>query len=112
MSTVFQRIIDRDIPADIVFEDADFLAFRDIAPRAPVHVLVIPKNATARIDEIPTALEVGRLVQAAIRVANDSLGLTDYRLVVNAGAGAGQVVFHTHVHVLGGWSGTEAPQVA
>ena len=112
MSTIFQRIIDRELPADVVFEDADFLAFRDIAPRAPVHVLVIPKAPSARIDEIPTALEVGRLVQAATRVARDSLGLADYRLVVNAGAGAGQVVFHTHVHILGGWPQGGAPHVA
>jgi histidine triad (HIT) family protein len=101
--TIFEKIIAREIPSTIVFEDADFIAFRDINPKAPVHVLVVPKRVTTRLDEITDALEIGRLFEAAIKVATKSLGLTDYRLAVNVGVGAGQIVFHTHVHVLGGW---------
>ena len=102
--TIFQRIINHELPADIVFESDSFIAFRDIAPKAPVHVLVVPKAHSARLDDIPETEAIGHLFQAAIRVARDSLNLTDYRLVVNVGAGAGQVVFHTHVHILGGWN--------
>jgi histidine triad (HIT) family protein len=103
MPTLFERIIARELPADVVFEDEHHIAFRDINPKAPVHVLVVPKALSARLDEIPTTEAMGLLFQTAVRVARDSLGLQDYRLAVNVGAGAGQVVFHTHVHVLGGW---------
>ncbi len=106
--TIFEKIISREIPSTIVFEDADYIAFKDINPKAPVHVLVVPKRVTTRLDEIADALEIGRLFQAAIKVATESLSLTDYRLAVNVGAGAGQIVFHTHVHVLGGWVGHSA----
>ncbi len=101
--TLFERIIARELPSTIVFEDTDFIAFKDINPRAPVHVLCVPKNVSRRLDEITDAAELGRLFETAIRVARDSLGLKDYRLAVNVGAGAGQIVFHTHVHILGGW---------
>jgi len=106
--TIFEKIIAREIPSTVIFEDANFIAFEDINPKAPVHVLVVPKRVTARLDEITDALEVGALFQTAIRVARESLGLQDYRLAVNVGAGAGQVVFHTHVHILGGWADRSA----
>ena len=105
-ATLFQRIIAREIPADIVYEDAEFIAIRDIAPRAPVHLLVIPKRPSARLDEIVDEGELGRLLLTANRVAHEFL--TDYRLIVNVGPGGGQEVFHTHVHVLGGWTGGSA----
>lgn len=101
---IFQRIIDGEIPADKVFEDDGFIAIRDIAPKAPVHLLVIPKTLSARLDEMLDAQGpegVGALFEAAVRVAR-AQGLTDYRLVVNVGPGAGQEVFHTHVHILAG----------
>ncbi len=101
--TLFERIIARELPADVVFEDEAFIAFRDIHPKAPVHVLVVPKRVTARLDEIEDPLEMGRLFWVATQVARDILELSDYRLAVNLGPQAGQVVFHTHVHVLGGW---------
>ena len=101
--TIFEKIIAREIPGTIVFENDAYIAFEDINPKAPVHVLVVPKKVTCRLDEITDALETGRLFQTAIRVARESLQLSDYRLVVNVGAGAGQIVFHTHVHILGGW---------
>jgi histidine triad (HIT) family protein len=101
--TIFEKIIAREIPSSIVFENDHYIAFNDINPKAPVHVLVVPKRVTARLDEITDALEMGGLFQTATVVAREALGLSDYRLAVNIGAGAGQVVFHTHVHVLGGW---------
>ncbi|ADV67677.1 histidine triad nucleotide-binding protein [Deinococcus maricopensis] len=101
--TIFQRIIDREIPSDIVFEDDEFIAIRDIAPKAPVHLLVIPKRLSTRVDEIADEAEMGRLWLTATRVARAHL--QDYRLIVNVGPGGGQEVFHTHVHVLGGWTG-------
>lgn len=101
--TIFEKIIAREIPSTVVFEDDTYIAFKDIHPKAPVHVLVVPKKVSGRLDEITDALEIGQLFQTSIKVARESLGLTDYRLAVNVGAGAGQIVFHTHVHILGGW---------
>jgi len=103
MSTIFQKIIDRQIPANIVYEDDRALAFADIHPQAPVHVLVIPKKAMARLDEaVEEDREIlGHLLLVAKEVAAQQ-GLKDFRLVLNNGAGAGQSVFHLHVHVLGG----------
>lgn len=101
--TIFEKIIARELPSTIVFEDADFIAFKDINPRAPVHVLCVPKKVSSRLDEITDPLELGALMAVSIRVARDALGLSDYRLAVNVGAGAGQIVFHTHVHIMGGW---------
>ncbi len=101
--TIFQKIIDREIPADIVFEDEHALAFRDVNPQAPVHVLVIPKKPIAKIADIEDADKelVGHLFQVAGQVAAQE-NLEDFRLVVNNGVGAGQTVFHLHIHVMGG----------
>jgi histidine triad (HIT) family protein len=100
--TIFEKIIAREIPSIIVFENDSYIAFKDINPKAPVHVLVVPKKVSSRLDELSQA-EMGELFFMASKVARESLGLHDYRLAVNIGAGAGQIVFHTHVHVLGGW---------
>jgi histidine triad (HIT) family protein len=100
--TLFEKIITREIPSIIVFENDSYIAFKDINPKAPVHVLVVPKKVSTRLDELP-ALEMGELFFTASLVARESLGLHDYRLAVNVGVGAGQIVFHTHVHILGGW---------
>lgn len=102
---IFQKIIDGEIPAERVYEDAQFLAIKDIAPKAPIHLLVIPKIFSPRLDEMLDAQgagDVGALMGAAIKTARAN-GLKDYRLVVNVGPGAGQEVFHTHVHILAGW---------
>lgn len=107
MSTVFSKIIAREIPADIVYEDDYVLAFRDIAPQAPVHVLIIPKR------EIPTANDVteedvtalGHLFLAAAKIAQDeNIAEDGYRLIVNCNEHGGQEVFHLHMHLLGGRS--------
>lgn len=101
--TLFQKIADREIPAEILFEDEQCLALRDINPQAPVHFLVVPKKPIPRADEIEQGDEalIGHLFVVARQVARE-LDLTDYRLVMNNGEGVGQTVFHIHLHVLGG----------
>ena len=105
MSTLFSKIIRREIPADIVHEDEHVLAFRDIHPQAPVHVLFVPKREIATLDDlVPDDAElVGRLVVAAAAYARRE-GLADdgYRVVINCGRDGGQTVFHIHLHLLAG----------
>jgi histidine triad (HIT) family protein len=102
---LFLKIINREIPADIVFETEDVLAFRDINPQAPVHVLIIPKVHIRTVNDIQKdqAELVGSLYLAAKEIARDE-GLSEdgYRLVMNCNRAAGQVVFHIHLHLLGG----------
>lgn len=102
--TLFGKIIRKEIPADIVYEDNLCLAFRDIAPQAPVHILVIPKQAIAKLaDAEPKdhAL-MGHLLLVVKRVAEQE-GLTNgYRTVINTGVDGGQTVYHLHLHILGG----------
>ncbi len=105
MSTIFTQIINREIPADIVYEDQFCLAFRDTKPQAPVHVLLIPKEeivsmATAKTEDQAV---LGHLMVKASEIAS-MLGLSEngYRLVVNTNEDAGQSVFHLHIHILGG----------
>ena len=104
MTTIFGRIIRREIPADIVYEDDSCLAFRDINPQAPIHVLLIPKKEIARLADAQPGDQalLGHLLLAANKVARQ-LGVQDaYRVVVNNGAGAGQSVLHLHLHILAG----------
>jgi histidine triad (HIT) family protein len=101
---LFQKIIDRQVPADIVFEDESCLAFRDINPQAPTHVLLIPKKViTTHADITPADSELlGHLHLVAAQLAQQ-LGLADgYRLVINCMDRAGQTVPHLHMHILGG----------
>jgi histidine triad (HIT) family protein len=101
--TIFGRILRGEIPCDQVYADDRCLAFRDVAPQAPVHVLVIPREPIARLDQAGEehAALLGHLLLVAARVAQQE-GLQDFRTVINSGAEAGQTVFHLHVHVLGG----------
>ncbi|QTX04868.1 HIT domain-containing protein [Agromyces archimandritae] len=102
--SVFSRIIAREIPADIVFEDERLIAFRDIAPKAPVHIVVTPKTEAYRdVVELAAAdpALLAEMVAAAKRIADEQAD-GDFRLVFNSGAGAGQTVFHVHAHVLAG----------
>ena len=102
--TIFSRIIAREIPADIVYEDEVCLAFRDVAPQAPVHVLIIPKKPIARIADADAGDQpmLGHLLLKAGEIAR-TLGCEEnFRLVINNGAEAGQSVFHLHVHLLAG----------
>lgn len=103
--TLFERIVAREIPADIVYEDDRVLAFRDIRPQAPVHVLVVPKRLIPRINEAQPADEavLGHLLLTAAAVARQlGLGASGFRLVINNGRDGGESVPHLHVHVLGG----------
>jgi histidine triad (HIT) family protein len=105
MATLFDRIIAREIPADIVFEDADVLAFRDINPQAPVHVLFIPKRAVPTLNDLGAddAAVVGRLALAAAAYAKQQGFAEDgYRIVMNCNRDGGQSVFHIHLHLLAG----------
>ena len=100
---LFCRIVRREIPAKIVAESADCLAFRDIGPKAPVHILVIPKVHLESLAEVSDFALVGRMAQMAVDVARlEGIAETGHRLVVNTGADGGQSVFHLHFHLLGG----------
>ncbi|MEM7235478.1 MAG: histidine triad nucleotide-binding protein [Planctomycetota bacterium] len=103
MSTIFQKIIDKEIPAEIVYEDDQAVAFRDIAPQAPVHILVIPRKPIAKLADATEEDKdvLGHLLWVAREIAARD-GLEDFRLAINNGVGAGQTVFHLHVHLLSG----------
>ena len=106
--TIFHKIMRGEIPADVVYEDEHLIAFRDIAPQAPVHVLFVPKTDIATLNALPDdggAAIAGRLVTSAVAYAK-SAGLADdgYRLVVNCNAHGGQTVYQLHLHLLGGRS--------
>jgi histidine triad (HIT) family protein len=102
---LFCKMVAGDIKPNVVYEDKELLAFRDINPQAPTHVLIIPKQHIATINDIESSHEalVGKLFLAAQRIAGDE-GIADsgYRVVMNCNAHAGQAVFHIHLHVLGG----------
>jgi histidine triad (HIT) family protein len=102
--TIFGKIIRREIPADIVYEDEDCLAFRDVNPQAPTHLLVIPKQAIPSLAAVTDADShlLGHLVRVATRLAAEQGLDAGYRLVVNCGTDSGQTVDHLHVHLLGG----------
>lgn len=102
--SLFSRIIAREIPADIVYDGDDIIAFRDISPKAPVHILVVPKSEEYR-DVVELAAGDPALLAELVRVAKtiaDSQSNGQFRLVFNTGADAGQTVFHVHAHVLSG----------
>jgi len=102
--TIFSRIIRREIPADIVYEDDLALAFKDVNPQAPVHILVIPKEPIAKLADAESkdhAL-MGHLLLTAKRVAQQAGLENGYRVVVNTGPDGGQTVYHLHLHILGG----------
>ncbi|MDZ7734750.1 MAG: histidine triad nucleotide-binding protein [Gammaproteobacteria bacterium] len=101
--TIFGKIINREIPADIVYEDERCLAFRDVNPQAPVHILVIPKAPIARLSDIESNQQelLGYLLLKLKEIAEQE-DISDYRVVINNGANAGQSVFHLHLHLLAG----------
>ena len=100
---LFCRIVRKEIPAKVIREDEHTLAFRDIDPKAPTHVLVIPKEHVATLNDATDAALVGRLLLAAKEIAaSEGIAESGYRTVINVGAGAGQTVFHLHLHLLGG----------
>ncbi|MCA8976798.1 MAG: histidine triad nucleotide-binding protein [Planctomycetes bacterium] len=104
-TNIFARILDREIPAELVHEDEHCIAFRDVSPQAPTHLLVIPRRPIAKLGDAVAADQavLGHLLLTAAALARQ-LGFAEdgYRVVINNGAGAGQTVFHLHVHVLAG----------
>ena len=102
---IFAKIVRKEIPATIVYEDDRALAFRDVGPKAPVHILVIPKKDLARVSEAKAEDEplLGHLLTVAAAIARqEGIDDTGYRLVINKGRDAGESVPHLHVHLLGG----------
>ena len=105
--TLFSKIINREIPADIVYEDSLCLAFKDIHPQAPVHILIVPKKEIPSLADIAPAEDrelLGHLLSVVPEIAAQ-LGIKEcFRVVINSGPGAGQTVFHLHLHLMGGRS--------
>lgn len=102
--TLFEKIIDREIPGNIVYEDEVCVAFQDINPGAPMHVLLVPRKPVPRLSDAVAADQamLGHLMLVAPRIAQQQGHGDDFRVVINNGAGAGQSVFHIHLHILGG----------
>lgn len=99
---LFCSIVAGDVPATTVFENADVVAFRDLNPQAPTHVLVVPRKHVADLAELGADPDVSAGLTAGIRATAQQLGVTDFRTVFNTGAGAQQTVFHVHAHLLAG----------
>jgi histidine triad (HIT) family protein len=112
-NTIFSKIISREIPADIVYETDNILAFKDINPQAPVHILIIPKTEIPKvtdIDGVKHAQLLGELFNAANKLAKDlKIDQDGFRLVFNCGDNGGQDVYHLHMHLLGGRKMTWPP---
>jgi histidine triad (HIT) family protein len=103
-NTIFDKVISKELPADIVYEDDQCLAFKDINPQAPIHILIIPKKTITKVSDAELNDEkiLGHLLLKAGEIA-DILGVKDaFRLVINNGEEAGQTVFHLHIHLLAG----------
>ena len=103
MDNIFLKIINKEIPADIIHEDDISIAFNDISPQAPTHILVIPKKEIKKISEADKGDQelLGHLLLVAKKITDEN-NIKDFRLVVNNGAEAGQTVFHLHIHILAG----------
>ncbi len=105
MSTVFSKIINKDLDADMVYEDDLVVAFRDINPQAPTHILIVPRREIATVNDTTEGDEVtlGRMIRVAGKIAHDEgIDDTGYRLMINCNEHGGQEVFHLHMHLLGG----------
>jgi histidine triad (HIT) family protein len=105
MPTLFERIIGGEIPANFVYRDEQVVAFRDIHPRAPIHILIVPVKAIATVDDVSSEDEalLGHMLVVAAQIArSEGIAARGYRLIVNCREHAGQEVYHLHVHLLGG----------
>lgn len=107
---LFCKMVAGDIKPNIVFEDDNILAFRDINPQAPVHILIIPKAHVATLDDLDNTLLAGQLVQTAVQLAKaEGLSEEGYRTVFNCNQKGGQEIYHVHLHLLGGRQMTWPP---
>jgi histidine triad (HIT) family protein len=105
MSTIFSRIISGDAPADIVYQDEQVTCFRDIAPKAPTHILIVPNREIPTVNDLDEddAMLIGHMVLVAKRLAaQEGIAESGYRLVVNVNQDGGQLVYHLHMHLIGG----------
>ena len=106
MPTIFSKIINKEIPANIVFENENVLAFKDINPQAPVHILIIPKIEISKVTDLNGSEHsnlLGEMIDAANKIAKDfNIAEDGFRLVFNCGDNGGQEVYHLHLHLLGG----------
>lgn len=112
MDCIFCKISNNDLPADVVFEDENIMAFRDLHPMAPTHLLVIPKQHIATVNDLTDAdaTLVGAMILRAKKLAaNEHLSTEGYRLIFNVNSGGGQEVYHIHLHLLGGRQMTWPP---
>jgi histidine triad (HIT) family protein len=103
---LFCKIINKEQEADIVFEDAKFVAFSNIAPKAPIHILIVPKKHIQSINHLEAEDKelVGELFLLAKKIAKEQkVSETGYKLIFNVGRGGGQIIDHIHLHLLGGW---------
>ena len=105
MSCLFCQIVKKELPADIVYEDEQVVAFKDIHPKAPLHLLIIPKKHISSVDHLETADKelTGELVLAAKKIAKEQGVSAAYKLVFNVGRAGGQIIDHIHLHLLAGW---------
>ena len=105
MSTIFKKIINKEIPSSVVYEDDNILAFNDVAPVAPVHILIIPKKEIPTINDITEEdkILIGEMFLVARKIAkNNNIDKSGYRLVFNCNHDGGQTVYHIHMHLIGG----------
>lgn len=99
--TIFEKIAHREIPAEVVYEEEDFLAFRDVNPQAPVHILIVPRQCIPRIADAADPILLGRMLLASRKIAEiEGVLESGYRLVINNGPDAGESVPHLHIHFL------------
>lgn len=105
MTCIFCHIVAKELPADILYEDEDLVVFKDINPHAPVHLLIVPKKHFNSMNSLSeeTAGILAKMALAAKRMAEKHRIQSGYRLQINTGREAGQVIFHLHMHLLGGW---------
>lgn len=102
MATLFTKIINREIPGDIVYEDEHVVGFRDIDPKAPVHIVIVPRSEISGVATVPDEGDHYYLINAARKIAEQEGLVNGYRLVINQGEDGGQTVDHLHMHLLGG----------
>ncbi len=105
MTCIFCQIVAHELPAEILYEDQDLAIIRDVNPKAPVHLLIVPKRHIDSLNSLDekTAGIIGKMVLAAKNMAENQKIKSGYRLVMNCGRESGQVIFHLHMHLMGGW---------
>ena len=110
MECIFCEIIKGKVPAEVIYQDEGFIVFKDINPKAPIHILIIPKKHIVSINHLENEdkILIGELFLIAKKIATE-IGLKDkgYKLVFNVGSGGGQIIDHLHLHLLGGWKSSE-----